>query len=287
MTGINLGQMNHLRVIAANRDGLVLGIHPDDATTVFLPRREAVHGLSVGDEVDVFVYSNSNEQYVATTHAPKAMVGEIAHLEVVAINQTGAFLDWGLPKDLLLPYGEQRGTLAEGMRCTVFIHKDQYAERAVASQRLNRHIGNSRADYQPGEEVAIDVIVRTDLGYKVVVNHRHWGLLYENEVFEPLKRGFKTTAWVKKVVADDKVELSLYPPKKERIDNASQAILTALEHAGGFLPLHDKSPPGAIRERFGMSKKNFKAAVGTLYKSRRITLDTDGIRLNKSLDTPD
>jgi predicted RNA-binding protein (virulence factor B family) len=285
MTGINLGQMNHLRVIRADPNGLVLAIHPDDATTVFLSRREADAQLSVGDEVDMFVYSDSSERYLATTRTPKAMVGEIAHLEVVAVNPTGAFLDWGLPKDLLLPYGEQRGEVAEGMHCTVFIHKDQFAERAVASQRLNRHIGKSPADYQPGEEVAIDVIVRTDLGYKVVVNHRHWGLLYDNEVFEPLKRGFKTTAWVKKVVADDKVDLSLYPPKKERIDNASQSILTAMENAGGFLPLHDKSPPGAIRERFGMSKKNFKAAVGKLYKARLITLDTDGIRLEKSLET--
>jgi predicted RNA-binding protein (virulence factor B family) len=285
MTGINLGQMNHLRVIRADRDGLVLAIHPDAAATVFLPGREAGPRLSVGDEVEVFVYSDSSERYVATTHAPKAMVGEIAHLKVVAINQIGAFLDWGLPKDLLLPYGEQKDALAEGMHCTVFIHKDKYTERAVASQRLNRHIGKSGADYQPGEEVAIVVITRTDLGYKVVVNHRHWGLLYHNEVFESLKRGFKTTAWVKKVVADDKVDLSLYPPKKERIDNASQSILMALENAGGFLPLHDKSAPGAIREQFGMSKKNFKAAVGQLYRARRIILGPDGIRLEKSSET--
>lgn len=287
MTGINVGQMNHLQIIATHRDGLVLAIHPDDAATVFLPRREASPRAAVGDDLYVFVYTDSNERYIATTHTPKAMVGEIAHLEVVAMNQTGAFLDWGLPKDLLLPYGEQAGSLSEGMRCTVFVHKDQYAERAVASQRLNRHIGKSAAEYQPGEEVTIDVVVRTDLGYKVAVNHRHWGLLYHNEVFEPLKRGFQTTAWVKKVVADNKVDLSLYPPKKERIDNATQTILTALEHAGGFLPLHDKSPPGAIRERFGMSKKNFKAAVGTLYKSRRISLAPDGIRLNQDATDAD
>jgi len=282
MKGIKLGQMNRLRVVREEDDTLILALYRNDETTVSLPKREADPELSVGDGIEVFVYSGGDDSYVATTRTPKAMMGEIAHLKVVQVNRTGAFLDWGLPKDLLLPYGEQKSEIHAGMHCTVFIHKAKFSDRAVASQRLNRHIGNSRARYQPGERVDIMVITQTELGYKVVVNHHHWGLLYNNEVFEPLKRGLKTTAWVKKVVDDDKVDLSLYPPIRERIDNATESVLQVLKSNGGFLSLHDKSPPEAIRKRLSMSKKNFKAAVGKLYKARLITLSPDGIRMKSS-----
>ena len=134
---------------------------------------------------------------------------------------------------------------------------------------------NTPARYEPGEEVTVDVIARTDLGFKVVVNHSHWGLLYENEIFERLSRGQRTTAWVKKVVADNKVDLLLSPPKRLRYARASEQIIAALEAGGGVLHLHDKSPPQAISERLGMSKKNFKAAVGKLYKERRITIESN------------
>jgi hypothetical protein len=282
MSTIKVGRINHLQVVKVVEMGFFLAIAEEDEESILLPGRYVTDRLELGDELDVFVYADSEDRLLATTESPKAMVGEMAYLRVVEVNQTGAFLDWGLSKDLLLPYGEQKERLYEGDFCSVFVYKDKYNERVVASQRLNRHIGKTTAKYVEGEKVEIDVVTRTDLGFKVVVNHAHWGLLYENEVFKPLRRGVRTVAWVKKVVADDKVDLMLEPPKLERFSNASEQILSDLASEGGFIPLHDKSPPEAIRRRFGMSKKNFKAAVGKLYKARQITIDAEGIRLVSS-----
>jgi predicted RNA-binding protein (virulence factor B family) len=276
---IEVGRINRLRVLGSIESGFVLAAEDKQSGTAVLANRYAPDELSVGDEIDVFVYSDTGDRLLATTQVPKAMVGEIAYLRVMEINQTGAFLDWGLPKELLLPYGEQKEHISEGGFCTVFIHKDKYSLRAVASQRLNRHIGKTPANYRPGEKVAIQVVSRTDLGYKAVVNNSHWGLLYENEVFKPLRRGLRTTAWISRVVADEKVDLSLSPPHKERFSQAAEQILAKLEAEGGFLKLHDKSPPEDIRACFGMSKKNFKAALGKLYKERLIAIESEGIRL--------
>jgi len=269
--------MNTLQVIESTPGGMVLS-SGEDGPSVHLPNHEAI-GLSVGDTAEVFVYTDAKQGYLATTSQPKALVNQMAFLRVVEINQTGAFLDWGLPKDLLLPYGEQKERLTEGKPTVVYIHKDKYAERLVASQRLNRHIGQITARYSPGEKVSVIVVKHTDLGYKVVVNHRHWGLLYADQVFKTLRRGQQTEAWVSKVVGDNKVDLMLTPPRKERHANASAHILAELTASGGFLGLHDKSSPQAIREVFGISKKNFKAAVGQLYRQRKITLEANGIRL--------
>ena len=282
MTDIKVGQMNHLKVVRMIRNGMVLGVNLSDENGPYLPKNDSDAWYSVGDEVEVFVYTGSEDNYLATTTRPKAMIGEIAFLKVVEINPVGAFLDWGLPKDLLLPYGEQKEDIYQGGFCTVFIHRDIHVDRVVATQRFHRHIGNTPATYKPGDEVPIQVVARTDLGYKVVVNNRHWGLLYKNEIFKPIERGMKTTAWVKKVVADQNVDLHLNPPIRERFSNAAEAIVAAMEAEGGFLPLHDKSPPDAIRARLEMSKKNFKAAVGQLYKQRKITIEPDGIRLRSS-----
>jgi predicted RNA-binding protein (virulence factor B family) len=275
---IEVGKKNLLQVVKIESAELVLKENEQDPTSVFLLKKEAPNGLCVGDKVDVFVYSDAREHLKATTRKPKAMLGEIAYLEVVAVNHLGAFLDWGIGKDLLLPKIEQKEQLSVGNFCTVFIHKDRRADRAVASQRLKRHIGKTPANYEVGEEVAIHVLTRTDLGYAVIINHRHWGLLYENEIFEPLKRGLTTQAWVKKVISDDKVDLILSPPKKQRYGEVSEQILAELEAAGGFLPLNDKSSPEAILARLKMSKKNFKAGLGKLYKKRQITLEANGIR---------
>jgi predicted RNA-binding protein (virulence factor B family) len=279
MSKIEIGRMNCLRVVREVEMGYFLSTPDDDSETILLPSRYVTEDLGEGDEINVFVYADSEDRLLATTETPKAMVGEMAYLQVVEINQTGAFLDWGLPKDLLLPYGEQKERLYEGDFCSVFVYKDKYAERIVASQRLNRHIGKVKALYEAGEKVRIDVVTQTDLGYKVVVNHRHWGLLSENEIFKPLRRGLQTDAWVKKVVEEDKVDLNLEPPRLERFSNASEQILSDLETEGGFIGLHDKSSPDLIRRRFGMSKKHFKAALGKLYRERKITIEADGIRL--------
>ena len=278
MTGISVGRMNELEVAREVEMGWFLMAPEAEDEEVLLPRRYVTQPLVPGATISVFVYADSEDRLLATTETPMAMVGEIAYLRVVEVNSVGAFLDWGLPKDLLLPYGEQKERLYEGDWCSVFVYKDKYADRVVASQRLNRHIGKTAATYSTGEKVSIDVVTRTDLGFKVVVNHKHWGLLYANEVFRPMRRGLRMDAWVKRVIDGDKIDLRLDPPGKERFSQAALTILAALEEAS-FLPLHDKSAPEDIRAQFGLSKKHFKAAIGHLYKSRKIAIEPNGIRI--------
>ncbi len=276
---IEVGRLNRLRVDRELEFGvflLPLGSE-DSEEAILLPTRYIPEGLEIGDELEVFVYSDSEDRLLATTETPKVMAGEAAFLRVLAVNRTGAFLDWGLPKDLLLPYGEQKRELQVGQFCTVFVYKDKYSDRVVASTRLNRHIGMSVAEYDTGDKVEIMVVARTDLGYKVIVDDLHWGLLYKNEVFKPLNNGMKTVAWVKKVVDNEKVDLILSPPKSERFTGLAKQIMLALDAGDGFLPLNDKSSPDEIRRRFGISKRDFKAAIGTLYKQRVITIQADGI----------
>jgi len=290
---IEVGRMNRLRVDREVDFGVYLTPinSPPTATDdteeskkrdgILLPGRYVPEGLEIDDEIAVFVYADSEDRLLATTETPKAMAGEAAFLRVVAVNRTGTFLDWGLPKDLMLPYGEQKRELEPGQFCTVFVYKDKYSDRVVASTRLNRHIGLTRARYKPGQQVDIMVVARTDLGHKVIVNNEHWGLLYENEVFKPLRNGMHTTAWVKKVVNDDKVDLTLSPPIAERFGVVAGQVLKAIEANDGFLPLNDKSSPEAIRRHFGISKRDFKAAVGKLYKLRMITIKADGLYIKE------
>ncbi len=276
---IEVGRINRLRVDRELEFGVfLLALDSEDSEeAILLPTRYVPEGLEIGDELEVFVYSDSEDRLLATTETPKVMAGEAAFLRVLAVNRTGAFLDWGLPKDLLLPYGEQKRELQVGQFCTVFVYKDKYSERVVASTRLNRHIGMSEAEYEAGDKVDIMVVARTDLGYKVIVDDLHWGLLYKNEVFKSLNNGMKTVAWVKKVVENEKVDLILSPPKSERFTGLAKQIMLALDTGDGFLPLNDKSSPDDIRRRFGISKRDFKAAIGALYKQRAITIQADGI----------
>ena len=278
METIKVGRMNQLRVHRVVEIGFFLAGDEHGDETVLLPRRYAPEGLAEQDELNVFVYADSEDRLLATTEEPLAMVGQVAHLRVEATNNVGAFLDWGLPKDLLLPYGEQKGRPREGEYCTVYIYKDKYADRVVASMRLNRHIGKTNPSYEPGQKVSILIAARTDLGYKAVIQHEHWGLLFENEVFKKVRPGMQMEAWIKRITREGKVDLTLSPPRMERFEVVAEKVYTSLVRAGGYLPLHDKSPPDAIRMKFGISKKDFKAALGKLYKARKITISGDGIR---------
>ena len=278
METLSVGRMNHLRVERVVDIGFYLTTHEETDEAVLLPKRYAPEGLAENDEITVFLYADSEDRLLATTETPRAMVGQVASLQVVATNQIGAFLDWGLPKDLLLPYGEQKGRPREGEFCTVFVYKDKYADRVVASMRLNRHIDKTPHSYKAGEKVEITITARTDLGYKAVINHAHFGLIYENEVFKIVRPGMRMDAWIKKIVTDGKIDLTLSPPRLERFEAVAETVFSALVRAGGYLPLHDKSPPEQIRRRFGISKKDFKAALGKLYRERRITIGPDGIR---------
>lgn len=210
--------------------------------------------------------------------APRAAVGEVAYLEVVTVNDTGAFLDWGHSRDLLLPYGEQRFRPSVGRRVLVMIYADQQG-RPVASQKLERFITDEALGLQAGDAVSLVIADQTDLGVKAVVNHRFWGLLYRDDANRPLRRGQRLTGYVKRLRDDGRLDLSLLPPGAARLDVVGEQVLRALRESGGYLPLGDKSDAAEIKARLGVSKNAFKQAIGRLYKRRRITLEPGGIRL--------
>ncbi|GHE21292.1 S1 RNA-binding domain-containing protein [Halomonas urumqiensis] len=210
--------------------------------------------------------------------APKTAVGDVAYLEVVTVNETGAFLDWGHPRDLLLPYGEQRFRPSVGKRVLVVIYEDQQG-RPVASQKLDRFVEDEAAGLAPGDEVTLVIADQTDLGFKAVVNHRFWGLLYRDDITRPLRRGQRVTGYVKRLRQDGRLDISLLPPGEARLDVVGEAVLKALRESGGYLPLGDKSSAAEIKARLGVSKNAYKQAIGRLYKRGVITLEPTGIRL--------
>ncbi|WP_404299340.1 S1 RNA-binding domain-containing protein [Halomonas sp.] len=210
--------------------------------------------------------------------APHTAVGEVAYLEVVTVNETGAFLDWGHPKDLLLPYGEQRFRPSVGKRVLVRIYEDQQG-RPVASQKLDRFIADEAEGLAAGDEVTLVIADQTDLGLKAVVDHRCWGLLFRDDITRPLRRGQRLTGYVKRLREDGRLDLSLLPPGSARLDVVGETVLKVLRESGGYLPLGDKSDAAEIKARLGVSKSAFKQATGRLYKQQRITLEPTGIRL--------
>ncbi|MBB3190121.1 CvfB family protein [Halomonas cerina] len=220
----------------------------------------------------------SRREPLRRAREPRANVGEVAYLPVVTVNDTGAFLDWGHERDLLLPYGEQRFRPSVGKRVLVKIYADQQG-RPVASQRLERFIAETDKGRAAGEAVNLIIAEPTDLGVKAVVDHRVWGLVYRDDVSRPLRRGQRLTGYVKRVRDDGRLDLSLLPPGPARLDVVGEAVLKALRESGGYLPLGDKSSAAEIKARLGVSKSAFKQAIGRLYRQQRITLEATGIRL--------
>ncbi|MGQ7246299.1 CvfB family protein [Halomonas sp. V046] len=210
--------------------------------------------------------------------SPVANVGDVADLTVVTVNDTGAFLDWGHPRDLLLPYGEQRLRPVEGRRVLVMITEDREG-RPVASQRLERFLADTSDEHRAGDEVALVISETTDLGIKAVVDSRCWGLLYHDDLSRPLRRGQRLTGYVKRVREDGRLDLSLLPPGEAKLDVVGEQVLKALRESGGYLGLSDKSPAPEIKARLKVSKNAFKQAIGRLYKRRLIVIEEAGIRL--------
>ena len=233
----------------------------------------------IGDKVDVFVYIDGKNQTLATTQKPKAQVDEVAWLRVVSLSHAGAFLDWGLPKDLLLPFSEQKGKLVEGRSYLVRLFLDE-SNRIAASMLLDDFLQDEAFYYKEGQAVELIVADFTELGFKVVVDHRYWGVLYKNEVFQPLKRGQTLTGYIKKTRPDHRLDLVLSQEKYgQKVDATSNKILAILAKHGGYIALTDKSDPQMIYDTFGVSKKVFKQAIGGLYKRRQIVIEDKGIRL--------
>ena len=273
-----IGKRNTLTVLRDSTSGLYLdgGEHGE----ILLPNRYVPRGVVLGDRLDVFVYRDSEDRLVATTETPRATVGEVATLKVISINrQVGAFLDWGLAKDLLLPFREQTGPVQVGQVVVVRVYLDEKTQRIVASMKLGRNSALEPPNYRSGQRVEFLITDQTPLGYKALVEGKHPGLLYHEGISVPVAIGQKFEGFVRALRPDGKIDLSLDQAGYRRVAPLASRIVQALKHSGGRLDLDDDSPPKAIRQTFGASKKAFKQALGNLYKARRIRFSKPGIEL--------
>lgn len=274
---LNIGNYNTLRIIKI----LSFGAYLDggEGKEILLPTRYVPDGAQVGDDVEVFIYHDNEGRLIATTLHPNAVVGEFAFMQVKSVNTMGAFLDWGLMKDLLVPYKEQKLTMREGKWYLVYVRLDHVTGRVMASARIEKFLNNIPPKYEFNQEVSLLVADDTEIGYKVIVNNLHWGMVYHNQVFQRLEKGEHLKGYVKEIREDDKLDISLTPLGYQKVDGIAQTILQALQMQNGFLPVHDKSDPEVIYSLFRCSKKAFKQAIGALYRQHRIALEPDGIRL--------
>ena len=274
-----IGKFNTLRIarevdFGVYLDGGVLG-------EILLPDRYVPDHCEAGTLLEVFIYYDSEDRLIATTERPYAVVGEFAFLKVVSVSAVGAFLDWGLTKDVMVPFREQKGRMKTGESHLVRIYLDP-SGRIAASAKLDQFLNLTPISYRVGEEVSLLIYHQTPIGYKTMINAQHWGMLYADDLFQALKPGQKVSGFIKKVRADHKIDLSLQKPGYERVEPVTGTIMKILEAHGGFLPVTDKSPPETIADLFKVSKKTFKKAIGALYKKRAITIEEAGIRINKN-----
>lgn len=274
-----IGRMNSLEVVKHTDFGLYLDGGADGE--ILLPKRYIPKGRpsEVGDCLNVFVYLDSDDKLIATTETPKIMVGGFASLKVLDINSVGLFLDWGLPKDLLLPHSEEKRPLQVGDYCVVHAFVDPRSKRIVATARLDRYLDKTPAHYVAGQAVDLLVVESTEMGFKAIINGTHWGLIHKNEAFKFLRSGMREQGFIKEMRADGKISLSLQPVGREAASNLAEQILAKLREQGGSLPLSDKSSPEAITALFRVSKGNFKKAIGGLYKQGLIRILDDRIEL--------
>jgi hypothetical protein len=272
----NIGERASLKVLHEKTFGLFLD--GGELGEILLPRREMPVKWAIGDFVDVFLYHDSEDRPVATLKAPKVMPGQFARLKCVAVTGVGAFLDWGLPKDLLVPFREQKDRMEVGKFSIVFVRIDEQSGRIVATTRIARHMDQVQHQFKPGQEVDLIIYGKTALGYKAIVNSTHSGLLFANDVFQPLRPGEMLKGYVTAVRTDGKIDLSLHPPGRARVDGLEAQILAELDARGGFWSLGDHSSAAEINEELGVSKRTFKQATGALWKKRMITIEENGIR---------
>lgn len=274
---IHIGKYHNLIIVREAPPGLYLT--DSEGNEILLPNKYKPEGFALGDEIEVFVYLDHQERPVATTLKPFVKLDEFAYLRCVETTEIGAFLDWGLEKHLFVPFREQVQKMKPGEWYLVFCYLDLDTDRLVASSKVDAFLDNSELTVEPYEKVNIIVANQTDLGFNVIVNALHRGLIYKDEVFQKLQTGDKLEAYVKKTRPDGKIDLTLQRPGYRSIEPNAQRVLTQLELNNGFLALHDKSTPGEIHDRLQMSKKSFKKAVGVLYKKRLVELEEKGIRL--------
>ena len=276
---IKVGSYNKLKVEKQTSFGFYL---TDGVANVLMPNKYAPEGLRIDDELEVFIYADSEDRPLATTLTPKAVAGEIAALKVKIVNQVGAFLDWGLEKDLFVPFGEQLEKMIAGRTYCVRVMLDELTNRVIATSKLKKHLQPVPRSFTAGREVEIIVVRVDDTGADVVADKKYSGKLYSNEIFEELHSGDCRKAYIKKVRADGRLDLSLQKQGYHAVvGDATETILTTLKAHDGFIGVNDKTPPAEIEKLFHMSKKTFKKALGSLYKTRVVTVEESGITLLK------
>lgn len=274
---IELGRINTLEVVKE----VDFGMYLDGAEhgEILLPARYVPENCKVGDRLKVFLYLDIEERLIATTLTPLVQVGEFACLKVNWVNEYGAFLDWGLMKDLFVPFREQKMNMQVGREYVVYAYVDDESYRIVASAKVDRYLSTEVPEYQPGDEVDILIWQKTDLGFKAIINNKFAGLLYDSEVFRDIHTGDKMKAYIKQVRPDGKIDLMLQRTGVEHVGDFANTLLRYIENHGGWIPFHDKSDAADIYDTFGVSKKTFKKAIGDLYKKRLIVIGEDGLRL--------
>ena len=274
---IELGKYSTLEVVKLVDFGAYL--NAGDFGQVLLPKKFIPEETDVGDKLKVFLYLDSNDMLIATTQRPRTQVGQFAYLKAISTSKVGAFLDWGLDKDLLLPFAEQNKRVEEGRSYIVYTHLNHIDERIVASMKIDKYLDLTEPKYQNGEEVKLLIAGKSDLGYKAIIEDKHWGLVFYNDVFQPLTIGRKIKGFIKRVRPDGKIDLVLQKADKQSFDKHTNTVLIKLKQADGFLPLGDKSDPEVIYKEFSFSKKIFKKAIGSLFKAKLIKIESDGIHL--------
>jgi len=272
-----IGKLNTLRVVKEVDFGMYLdgGEHGE----ILLPKRYVPENTKPEDILEVFIYLDSEDRIIATTETPYIKLGEFACLKAVAVSSMGAFLDWGLMKDLFVPFREQKLKMEEGRWYIVTVYLDPETKRLVASAKIEKFLDNLPPDYEPGQEVDLLIAGETDLGFNAIINNRHLGVIYKNEIFQPLRKGERVKGFIKKIREDEKIDLLLQKAGYAKVDDISMRIVEVLKKHNGFLPVTDKSDPDTIYELFGVSKKTYKKAIGSLFKFRLIDIEDKGIRL--------
>ena len=280
---LELGRINKLTALRRTSVGVFLGDpinDPDGRDDILLPNKYVPRELKIEDTIDVFVYADSEDRLIATTLTPDIMRGEFAPLKVVSVTGIGAFMDWGLEKDLFVPFREQSRPMRVGRWYVVYLYVDEDTDRLVASSKINRFLEDEAGDeLAEGQEVDLMVYEPTDLGMNVIVNNQYRGLLYTNEVFQKIYPGDRLTGFIKRIRDDRRIDVSLQQTGYQQVEPSAQRILDLLHQRKGFLPLTDNSNPEVIYEQLEMSKKNFKKAIGSLYRDRKIRIEQDGIYL--------
>ena len=275
---VNIGKYNTLKIVKTVDFGVYLD--GGDGLEILLPTRYVPKEVKIGDDLEVFIYHDNEGRLIATTAKPLAQVGEFQFMEVKSVNKTGAFLEWGLMKDLLVPFKEQKIRMKEGRWYLVYVHVDHITGRIVASAKIDKYLDNIIPKYTFNQEVDLLVADDTEIGYKVIINNTHWGLVYHNEIFQRLEKGDHIKGYIKEVREDEKIDVSLTPLGEQKVEGIAKTILESLKVQGGYIAVHDKSEPDVIYSLFRCSKKAFKQAIGTLYKQKLILIEPQGIRLN-------